>query len=58
MDIFSAFFFISDMFVQLLRILNAFHFKINDYDVSFGGMVFVFIVVLFVINLFWKGAKA
>lgn len=58
MEIFSALKLIADMFSGLLGLLDRLVFRINGFEVSFGGMLFVTIVVLFVVGIFWKGAKA
>lgn len=58
MEVFPAFKLISDMILKLFGLLDGIVFRINGYDVSVGGMLFVVFVVFMVVVIFWKGAKA
>ncbi len=58
MDIYLLFDLIADMFIRIFGLFDSFVFRIHTYDVSLGGLIFVTFVVLFVIGIFWKGAKA
>ena len=58
MEIFDALYLLAGMVTGLIDLLDQLVFRINGYEVTLGGMIFVTFVVLFVISLFWKGAKA
>lgn len=58
METFLIFDLFANMFVKLLGLFDRIVFRINGYEVSVGGMLFVTIVVLFLSGLFWRGAKA
>lgn len=48
---------IFDMFTKLFNVLNSIVFVINGLRVSFGAMIFAFLVLGLVITVFWKGAR-
>lgn len=58
MEILDALNLLRSMFVGLIGLLDKLVFRINGYEVTLGGMIFVFFIFLFVVSLFWKGAKA
>lgn len=58
MEIFDALYLLAGMVTGLIDLLDRLAFRINGHEVTLGGMIFVTFVVLFVISLFWKGAKA
>lgn len=58
MDVYLLFDLIADIFTRLFGLLDSFVFQIHSYEVSLGGLIFVTFVVMFVVGLFWKGARA
>lgn len=58
MDIYLFFDLIANMFTRLFGLLDSIVFRVHTYDVSLGGLIFVTFVVMFVVGIFWKGAKA
>lgn len=49
--------FIRDFFTDLIDLLNSITFNIGNVSVSYGGLIFAFLVVGIVVSVFWKGAK-
>lgn len=49
--------FIRDFFLDLIGLLNSISFTVNGISVSYGGLLFAFLVVGIVVSVFWKGAK-
>lgn len=48
---------IRDFMMDLIGLLNAVSFSIGNTSVSYGGLIFAFLVVGIVVSVFWKGAK-
>lgn len=53
----AVFLLLRDLFVALIGQLNSISFKIGNISVSYGGLIFAFLVVGIVVSVFWKGAK-
>lgn len=49
--------FLRDFFVDLIELLNSISFTVGNISVSYGGLLFAFLVVGIVVSVFWKGAK-
>lgn len=49
--------FILNLIVRLFSLLDAITFKLFTFDVSFLGVIFAFLVLGLVANIWWKGGK-
>lgn len=58
MDISPFLYLLSRMIYELFALFDWIFFHIYGYTVTLGGMIFAILVVLFVIGIFWRGAKA
>lgn len=49
---------IVDFMISVWNLLDAVVFTIGGMSVSFSALVFAFLLISIVINVFWKGARA
>lgn len=47
-----------DFYNLIIDLLNSVKFELGGYEVSYAGVLFVFLVIAFVVSVFWRGAKA
>lgn len=49
---------ILDFFASILDTLDVVLFEYQNFEITLLGLIFAFLFLSIVINLFWKGAKA
>lgn len=49
---------IVDFMISVWNLLGTVAFTINGMSVSFSALIFAFLLISIVINVFWKGARA
>lgn len=53
----DIFYFIRDMFMGYLGVLESIVFEVNGIEVNFLSLVVAFLIVGLIVAVFWKGAK-